>query len=99
METKMVTLETDVPEDVYLSLLAHGFSREVLATESRQLLALRLFQDRALSFGKAAKLAGMSAWDFVEFLGENGILVVDHTAEELVEEFRAVEELEGELHR
>jgi predicted HTH domain antitoxin len=36
-------------------------------------LAIRLYQKRLLSFGKARELAGMSKWDFHVLLGQEGI--------------------------
>ena len=41
----------------------------------RRELALHLFEEEALSFGKARELAGMSAWDFQLLLGQRGIPV------------------------
>lgn len=43
--------------------------------ELRRELALHLFEEGKLSFGKARELADMSVWDFQEFLGHRGISV------------------------
>ncbi len=94
----MVAVETQIPEDIFLTLQARGLFKEVLAEQSCKLLSLRLYQDRALSLGKAARLAGMSHWEFVEFLSNNNVPVIDHSAEELAAEFRAVEKLAGDLN-
>lgn len=99
MTSKTIVLETEVPEDVYLTLRARGLFREALAEESRRLLALRYYQDRILSLGKAARLAGMSRWQFVDFLSSNDVPVIDYSDEELATEFAAVDALEGELRR
>jgi predicted HTH domain antitoxin len=99
MTSSTVVLETQVPEDVYLTLRARGLFREALAAESRRLLALRYYQDRVLSLGKAARLAGMSLWQFTELLSDNDVPVIDYTDEELEAEFAAVDDLEAELGR
>jgi predicted HTH domain antitoxin len=43
--------------------------------ELRRELALHLFEEEKLSFGKARELAQMSVWDFQQFLGGRGIPV------------------------
>jgi predicted HTH domain antitoxin len=43
--------------------------------ELRRELALHLFEEEKLSFGKARELAQMSVWDFQQFLGSRGIPV------------------------
>jgi len=88
----MVALETQIPEDIFLTLQARGLFKTVLAERSRQLLAIRFYQERVLSLGKAARLAGMGLWDFVEFLSTNRIPVIDHSEEELAVEFAAVDQ-------
>lgn len=97
MTSKTIVLETEVPEDVYLTLRARGLFREALAEASRRLLALRYYQDRILSLGKAARLAGMSRWHFVDFLSDNDVAVIDYSDEELATEFAAVDAFEAEL--
>ncbi len=94
---EMVALETQIPEDIFLTLQARGMFKTVLAERSRQLLAIRFYQERVLSLGKAARLAGMGLWDFVEFLSTNQVPVIDHSEEELVVEFAAVDQIAGEL--
>ena len=43
--------------------------------EIQQDLAILLFQQGKLSFGKAREMAGMSAWAFQQLLGSRGIPV------------------------
>ena len=42
--------------------------------EIQQDLAILLFQQGKLSFGKAREMAGMSVWSFQQLLGSRGIL-------------------------
>lgn len=43
--------------------------------ELKRELALALFQQGRLSYGKAREMAGMTAWDFQQLLGSRGIFV------------------------
>ena len=97
MTTQTVTVETQIPEDIYLTLQANGLFREVLAEQSRHLLALRFYQERILSLGKAARLAGLNRWEFIDFLSLNNVPVIDYSKEELATELAAVDELTAEL--
>jgi predicted HTH domain antitoxin len=94
---KMVSWETSVPEDVYLVLLSHGLSQEAIAAEARKLLGIKLYATRILSLGKAARLAGLSKWDFIDLLGENNVPIIDYSAEKLDLEFENLTTLEEEL--
>jgi predicted HTH domain antitoxin len=97
MTTQMITVTTQVPEDIYLVLQANGIFREILAERSRHLLAARFYQERVLSLGQAARLAGLDRWAFIELLAEHQIPVIDYTEEELAVEFKAVDQVSAEL--
>ena len=97
MSTPVVMIETPMPEDVYRVLQTHGIFRENLAEQARRLLAMRFYRERVLSLGKAARLAGLDRWAFIEYLSENQTPVLDYDDEELQAEFAAVEEMEAEL--
>jgi predicted HTH domain antitoxin len=97
MAVRMIVLETQVPEDIYLTLQAYGLFKEALVEQSRRLLALHFYQDRVLSLGKAARLAGLSRWEFIDYLSDNSVPVIDYSDEELATEFRAVDQLETKL--
>ena len=97
MATQMIMVETPVPEDIYLTLQAYGLFREGLAEQTRRLLALRLYQDRVLSLGKATRLAGLNRWEFIDLLSDNKIPVIDLSDDELVKEFSAVDQLAKEI--
>ena len=61
------------------STVSFEIPREVLRAtrmtpeELRRELALHLFEQGKLSFGKARELAEMSVWDFQQLLGSRGI--------------------------
>ncbi len=99
MANPMIVVETQFPEDIYLTLQASGLFREALAEQSRRLLALRFYRDRILSLGKAARLARLNRWEFIDFLSDNNIPVLDYSDEELAVEFAAVDQLETELQQ
>ncbi len=91
--TVKTVVDIDLPEDIYQTLSSHGFSKEVISRESKKLLALKCYKDKILSLGKSAELSGLSMWEFIEFLGENNIPVINYSEEQLDREFESVEEL------
>jgi len=93
----MVKAVLEFPEDLYQTLSSHGFSKEVISRESKKLFALKCYKDKILSLGKSAELSGLSMWDFMEFLGENNVAVIDYSKEQLAREFESVEELRKAL--
>jgi len=99
MAVSTVVVETQIPKDVFLTLQAHGVTKGGMAIQSQRLLALRYYQDRVLSLGKAAQLAEMGRWEFINFLSDNNVPVIDYTDEELAAEFAAVDELEELLNQ
>ncbi|MCS4149381.1 UPF0175 family protein [Salinibacter ruber] len=60
------TVTFEIPREV---LHATRMSEDELRRE----LALHLFDEGKLSFGKARELAEMSVWDFQQLLGHRGI--------------------------
>jgi predicted HTH domain antitoxin len=89
----------DLSEDPYLSLSSVGLTKEKLARESRKLLALKFFKGKLLSLGKATELSGLSKWDFIEFLGENEVPVVDYDDDELIRELHTVDQVKKSLKK
>ena len=83
----------EIPEELYSSLLSHGFSKKSISKESCKLLVLKCYRDKILSFGKATELSGLSKWDFVDFLYENNISVIDHDEESLRKEMGSVKKI------
>ena len=89
----------DLPEELYLSLSCVGLTRDKLAQESRKLLALKFYKGKILSLGKAAELSGLSKWDFIDYLGENEVPVIDYYEDELQRELRSVDRLKERLKK
>lgn len=97
MEAQAVQVATAIPEDVYLTLKTHGLAREELGVRAGELLAVRFYEERVLSLGKAARLAGMDRWRFIDLLGKYEVPVLDMDAEDFAEEMAAVDDLVTEL--
>jgi len=89
----------DIPEELYLSLSASGLTKERIANESRKLLALNCFKEKVLSLGRAAELSGLSKWDFIEYLSENEVPVVDYDQDEIRREFKTSDMLSKRLKK
>ncbi len=90
---KTVQAVIDISEDLYLSLSCFGLTREKIANESRKLLALKYFQEKLLSLGKATELSGLSRWDFIEYLNDNNVPVIDYDDDEISREFETAENI------
>ena len=89
----------ELPEELYLSLSASGLTKEKIARESRKLLALKYFRDKILSLGRAAQLAGLSKWDFIEFLSENNVPVLDYDEDKVARELGVAQKLTESLKK
>jgi len=89
----------DLPEEVYLSLSALGLTKEKIACESRKLLALKCFKEKLLSLGKATELSGLSKWNFIEYLSENDVPVIDYDEEEVKRELRSADRVTKKVEK
>lgn len=89
----------DLPEQLYLSLSASGLTKEKIASESRKLLALKCFKEKVLSLGRSAELSGLSKWDFIEYLSDNDIPVVDYDQDEIARELESAQKLTEKLKK
>lgn len=99
MTVHSITVETQIPGDVYAAFKSHGVSREQLIEESQRLLALRFYRDHILSLGQAARLSGMNYWSFTEFLSQNNVPIVDIDDEELENELATVKRISQQLQK
>ena len=79
----MQTLSIPYSDDL---LVSSGLSKERLERELRFLLAVKLFELRRLSVGKAAQLCGMGKLDFMDELGRMGIAVINLDDEQIRDE-------------
>jgi predicted HTH domain antitoxin len=78
--------QADVPEDVLAALQAAGYTRQRLSEEALKHFAGVLFARKVLTLEQAARLAGIPLWDFIPFLGEQGIPIADYDTDEIVRE-------------
>lgn len=87
-------METQITAEVLI-----GIPRDVLHTarmspgDLKRELALALYQQGRLSFGKARELAGMTVWAFQQLLGSREI-PVHYDVEDYLEDRAALEELD-----
>ncbi len=80
MQTCSITIQ--VPYDVFINL--HK-SRKETAQDIQRQAAIRYYKARVLSLGKAADLAGMRRFEFIDYLRFNQEAIFDSTYEELTE--------------
>jgi predicted HTH domain antitoxin len=69
-------------------LVATGLSVEALEREFKFLLAVKLFELRRLSLGKAAELAGLSKLRFMDELGLLQVPVINLADDQIEDELR-----------
>ena len=79
----MQTLSIPYSDDL---LVSSGLSKERLERELRFLLAVKLFELKRLSVGKAAQLCGMGKLDFMDELGRMEIPVINLDDEQIRDE-------------
>lgn len=84
-----VTVTMDVPRD---ALLAADIPTANAQAGIRKHLALYMFKERILSFGKATELSGMSKPDFLEFVGSRGVSL-NYDTDDYQEDVNAIREL------
>ena len=75
------TIEVKIPRELLI-----GIEKEKLVEEIKLFMAMRLYEMKVLSLGKAAELAGKDKGDFMEALSEHGIDVLRYSKEDLDEE-------------
>jgi hypothetical protein len=88
--------EETVPQKIALTAASEGITREEIEQMAVPLLAMWLYQQRAVSLGQALEWLGVGMPEFIRFIGEFGVAVVDLDAQELSDELGLIESiLEG----
>jgi len=93
MPTETVSFE--VPEDLLASLKT---GTTELGRNIRLLAAITYFQEKKLSLGKAAQLAGMNRLVFMDVLAEKGIVIFDYDESMLTSELSGITQLKPSEH-
>ncbi len=93
----MTVFQTTIPNETYAVLKSRGRHKEQLANDARRTLAMLYFQDRTLSLGQAADLAGLDRWEFIDFLGDHNVPVINLDTEEFEQEMVMVNKLAIQL--
>jgi predicted HTH domain antitoxin len=75
----------DLPEEAFGS---QPRDPKTLARDLLLLWLVELVRQRRLAHGKAAELAEMSRWDFIQEMGRHGVTPFDYDDDDLAEEFR-----------
>ena len=79
------TVSIEIPREII-------HSTRMTPEELKRDLAILLFQQGKLSFGKAREMAGMTVWAFQQLLGSRGISV-HYDLEEYEEDLQTLREL------
>ena len=70
--------------------VAVPFDENIIKSGVSVVLAVKLFQEKILSVGKAAKFAGYTVVEFNSYLATNGIPSVDYSPDDLDSELNAL---------
>ena len=84
----MTTLAVELPESVFSALRQ---SPQEFIREMRIAAAVKWYELRQLSQGKAAEVAGLTRAEFIEALSRLQVPPFQYTAEELAEDLARVE--------
>jgi predicted HTH domain antitoxin len=82
-KTTMQVLSIPYSDDL---LVSTGKSKEALEQELRFLLAVKLFELRRVSLGKAAQLCGMPKLNFMDEIGRMGVPVINLDDDQIQDE-------------
>ena len=84
-----VTIKMDFPKDV---LLAADISEANAPSDIKKHLALYMFKERIISFGKASGLSGLNKLEFMELAGSKGI-PLNYDADDYREDLNTIQDL------
>ena len=84
------TMTFEVSQDLLASL---KIGVQDLAQEIRLMAAITYFQEKKLSLGKAADLAGCNRLSFMDILAQKGIVIFDYDESIVDSELRGVAQL------
>ncbi len=84
------TISFQVSQDLLASL---KLGSAALAQSIRLLAAIAYFQDKVLSLGKAAQLAGLNRLQFMDILATKGIVVFDYDESVLASDLEGITQL------
>lgn len=87
--TSMAKVKVELPDDV---LAMSGLERGNLPAEVKRRLAVTLYADGSLTLSSAASLAGMSYYEFLQYLGKYG-LSINYTLEEFKKDLETLNRL------
>jgi len=88
------TLKINIPETVYASLKMSAEETDKLV---RKMLALGAFKTRNLSLGKAAELAQMDKWNFIEYLSEEKVSVFNVYPDDFKDQLKFAHDIAKDL--
>ena len=90
MAVGIETISFEVPQDLLASLKVGA---KTLGQQIRLLAAVAYFQEKKLSLGKAAQLAGVNRLAFMDILAEQGLVIFDYDETELTVELEGIKQL------
>jgi predicted HTH domain antitoxin len=84
-----IRIEFDLPAEVLFAMRSFG-QPDIVQQKIKTALALLLFQEDAISLGKAAEVANMNYGQFLDVLKAHGITAYHYTNQEITWDNEAV---------
>jgi len=84
------TMTFEMSQDVLASL---KMGIQDLVQQIRVVAAIAYFQEKKLSLGKAAELAGFNRLSFMDILAQKGIVIFDYDESMVESEFQGIAQL------
>jgi predicted HTH domain antitoxin len=90
----MATVQVDLPEDLLraASIYVNTYSPASASREVAKLLALELYREGSVTFGRAAELCGVSQAEFMQFAAEREV-ALHYTLDDLEQDRKIIERL------
>jgi len=89
-EMKNITIPVDIPSDM---LIALNESEQELKNHFQVAVAMMLFQEGKLTFGKAIQLSGLTRFEFEKSLAKNKIPVSKLNIEQIMSDVSKLENM------
>jgi len=87
---KNITIPIDIPSDLLITL---NESEQELKTHFQSAIALMLFHEGKLTFGKAVQLSGLTRFEFEKVLAKNKIPVSHLDADQIMSDVEKLRDL------
>ena len=98
MATKSERIEIDLPQDIIFAMRGEEKPEEI-KKKLKVALAILLFQEKSISLGKAAELAELSRFKFMEVLMEHGMPAYEYGEKDFERDRKTIAKYKEEIEK